>query len=227
LLAALAGAGVAYVVLVRFGRGIAAAGAVVGGCNGAISGWRRVYDWRRPSGIAAFVLDSSWGLVGTAGALVVHGLNRLRPRGGDYCAGLSVREGRHVYASGMHTKRGFALTLGNAVSNAGGRAGLDATSDAAERRRRFVRDHEGLHVWQNRWFGPLYPIVYGGWMAAGAVAGTVVWLRHRSESWYRLVETAAYYDNPFEYWAYRNDASWPPRRAHPLLVWRRRGAAVS
>jgi hypothetical protein len=33
------------------------------------------------------------------------------------------------------------------------------------------------------------------------------------------VETAAYYDNPFEYWAYRNDGRWEANGAHTALKW--------
>ena len=29
----------------------------------------------------------------------------------------------------------------------------------------------------------------------------------------------AYYDNPFEYWAYNNDNNWPPSGADPSLRW--------
>ena len=34
-------------------------------------------------------------------------------------------------------------------------------------------------MWQQRWFGPIFPIVYGVWMAGGAITGAIVWLRHR------------------------------------------------
>lgn len=216
---ALAGAALGALALRRFGTRAAAAGALVAGANGAVSGYRRVYPWHRPVGVAAFVLDSTWGLLGTATSLAAHAAQWTCFRGGDYRADLSVGESRHVYARGFHLKRGFAVTWGNVVSNAAGRHGLDPATPGGARRRAFVRDHEGLHVWQHRWFGPLFPLTYAAWTAGGAVVGTVVWLRHRGESWYRLVETAAYYDNPFEVWAYRNDGRWPPPGAHPLLRW--------
>lgn len=57
------------------------------------------------------------------------------------------------------------------------------------------------------------------WGTVGAVVGFVVWLAHRDEPLAALVRTAAYFDNPFEYWAYRNDRNWPPAGAHPLLAW--------
>ena len=67
-------------------------------------------------------------------------------------------------------------------------------------------------MWQQRWFGPIFPIVYGVWMAGGAVSGTIVWLRHRDTKIAVVVERHAYYYNPFEHWAYAADHNWPPHR---------------
>ena len=39
------------------------------------------------------------------------------------------------------------------------------------------------------------------------------------EDWWSLVETAAYYDNPWEVWAYRAQGNWPPANANPKLLW--------
>lgn len=216
--AVLAGAGGAALgALAASPLGAGPVGAAVGAGNGVIGGWAGIYDWARPAGWTGFVLDSSWGLVGTAGALAVHGLQLLAPRR-DYQTDLSQRRGYHVYGTGPFIKRGFAWTVGNVVSNAGGRVGLEGRSARSVRRRRMVEVHERAHVWQSRWFGPVFPVLYLGWMAGGAVIGTLAWLRHRS-GWYRLVETAAYYDNPFEVWAYRRDGHWPPGSADPRLLW--------
>ena len=35
---------------------------VVGAANGAITGWRQVYDWSCTNGFVAFALDSTWSL---------------------------------------------------------------------------------------------------------------------------------------------------------------------
>ena len=32
--------------------------------------------------------------------------------------------------------------------------------------------------------------------------------------------TLAYYNNPFEYWAYRRDRYWPPAGADQSLAWK-------
>ena len=206
--------------------GLTPVGALVGGANGAISGWRQVYDWQRAKGIAAFVLDSTWGLVGTAIGVSVHAVQRGR-RDAGYHDELSRRQGHHVYAGGVRLKRGFAVTWGNVISNAAGTRGLDPSTAAGQSRRALIRRHESLHVWQSRIFGPLYPALYAGWVVAGATVGLVAGLT-RGRDVYRAIETLAYYDNPFEVWAYRRDGKWPPRGADESLAWgaRRRRAAT-
>ena len=200
--------------------GLAVPAGVVGAVNGVVSGWLGIYDLGRPQGWVALILDSTWGVVGIGLGLVLHGVNLFMPRSG-YEPELSRRQDRHVYAGGAALKPGFALTLGNVVSNGGGRAGLRGESEAVARRRRFVIAHEGLHIWQNRWFGPSYQGIYLLWLVTGAVIGTLVWPVAKGR-WWSAVETVAYYDNPFEYWAYRHDGYWPPRGIHPRLGWRKR-----
>ena len=77
----------------------------------------------------------------------------------------------------------MALTLGNVTSNGNptGR-GLNPA---------FLTRHEGLHVWQARIFGPLFPLVYAVWFAGGTLVGLLVWVRHREESLAELPHVAA------------------------------------
>ena len=89
--------------------------AAVAAGNGAISGWRGIYEWNRPRGVVAFVLDSSWALITTAAGLVSHVLGEMRGRPG-YSAELSRRQNRHVYERGFQPRKGFATTLGNVVT---------------------------------------------------------------------------------------------------------------
>jgi hypothetical protein len=195
--------------------GLGWAGAVVGTANGAISGWRGVYEWRRPIGPLAFLLDSTWALPMTAGALATHAVAAVQRGHGGYLGDLSRRANRHVYARGFRIRRGFLVTVGNAVHGAGEQATW------SPRRRRIVTDHEDVHVWQGRWFGPLYPMLYGGWMIGGAAVGAAVWaLRRRDQPFGRVVETCAYYLNPFEWWAYSRDGAWPPAPKVAGLGWR-------
>ena len=102
-------------------------------------------------------------------ALAVHALSRRGDPG--YLPELSRRQGRHVYRHGFSPRKRFAFTVGNTITN--------ARDIEDESRRQLIERHEGLHVWQQRWFGPLFPLVYGLWMVGGAVTGSVVWMFHR------------------------------------------------
>ena len=184
--------------------GLPLVGAAVGAANGVISGRRGIYDWSTAKGAGAFVLDSTWSLGNTATSLVAHALGAIRGRP-DFQRRLSFRQNRHVYGRGFQPRKGFAITLGNVINGAGdtGRA----------RRAKLVTDHEDVHVWQSRWFGPAFAPLYVGWMVGGAVVGAVLWaVARRDEPFGKVVESCAYYLNPFEYWAYSRDDYWPPKR---------------
>ncbi len=186
--------------------------AVVGAANGVIAGWRRIYDWSCSNGLMAFTLDSTWALPMTAAGLASQAIGVVRGRPG-YDASMSRRANRQVFQRGFVPRRGFVITVGNVISGAG--------DTAVPRRRRLVTDHEDVHVWQSRWFGPLYPILYGAWMVGGGAAGVVVWAtRRRGESFAKVVESCAYYLNPFEWWAYSRDDHWPPSGKVRGLGWR-------
>ena len=142
-------------------------------------------------------------------ALAVHALSRRGDPG--YLPELSRRQGRHVYRHGFSPRKRFAFTVGNTITN--------ARDIEDESRRQLIERHEGLHVWQQRWFGPLFPLVYGLWMVGGALTGSVAWLFHRDrEAWAVVVERHAYYYNPFEHWAYAADDAWPPARMTRLMA---------
>jgi hypothetical protein len=184
----------------------------VGAANGAIAGWRQVYDWSCSSGLLAFTLDSTWSIPMTAAGLASQVLGIVRGEPG-YDASLSRRANRQVFRRGFVPRRGFVITVGNVVSGAG--------DTSVPRRRRLVTDHEDVHVWQARWFGPFYPILYGAWMVAGGAAGAVVWAtRRRNDAFTKVVESCAYYLNPFEWWAYSRDDHWPPSGKVRGLGWR-------
>lgn len=196
--------------------GVGPAAAVLGAANGALSGWRRVYDWRSRRGVTAFVLDSTWSLASTTASLASHALSAVRGRPG-FAAEWSERRNRHVYARGFVPRRGFALTMGNVITGA-----ADAGGALSDRRRKLVDDHEDQHVWQARALGPVYPITYVAWTVLGGIAGAAIWLvRGRREPLGRVVDSCAYYANPYEWWAYSRDGHWPPAKAVAGLVWRR------
>jgi hypothetical protein len=187
--------------------------AIIAGANGAISGWRGTYDWRSPKGVTAFVLDSTWASVTTAAGVVANVVGMVQPASG-YSAELSERQNRHVYARGLQLRKGFATTFGNVVAGAG--------DLGRPRRAKLVTDHENVHAWQARWFGPAYPALYAGWLAGGAAAGAAVWATfRRDEPPFKVVESCAYYLNPFEWWAYSRDDHWPPHGIVERLGWKR------
>ena len=215
------GAGLAWAVLLPFeavGGGLVAAGAVAAGLNGLISGVAGVYAWRRARGWLCFVLDSTWGLVGVTAGVLLHLANAFHPAP-SYVVCMSRRANRHVYEGGFSARPGFVLALGNVVSGGGGTAGLRGDSASAVRRRKLVDVHEGTHLFQNRLMGPFYSLVYLGWMVLAGAVGSVVCLAGERRRLWSIIETFAYYDNPFEYWAYRNDDYWPPHGVHPRYAW--------
>lgn len=171
-------------------------------------------------GLLAFVLDSTWALLTTAAALVVHVVALGQRDRRNYLPALSERRNRHVYVKGLALRRGFLTTIGNVVSGARRSGG-----------NRVVDEHEDVHVWQARWFGPLYPLLYAAWTVLGALIGVIVWVaRRRADPFGRVVEAWSYYRNPFEWWAYSREGRWPPPRAlaghvwpRPIRVFRARG----
>ena len=185
-------------------------GAFMGGMNGLISGVHGIYDWGSASGWFSFLSDSTWGLIGTSLGNIVHVINLFSPSA-NYREDLSHRQNRHVYEGGMALKSDFAFTMGNVISNANQGGGSVNTS--------FIANHEELHVWQNRFFGPLFQAGYVAWAVGGLIVGSVVWLFNTDQNYGSMIETAVYYDNPFEYWAYNNDNNWPPKGANPVIAW--------
>jgi hypothetical protein len=189
--------------------------AAVGAINGAFGGARATYRWRSPWGWLAFLLDSTWSLPMTAAGLVAHGVAAIQRRQPNYVEDLSRRRNRHVYIHGLQARRGFVLTLGNVISGAGPRV------VSSDRRRKLITDHEDVHVWQARWFGVLYPVLYVAWTVAGGVVGAALWaLRRRDEPIGKVMETCGYYLNPFEWWAYSRDGFWPPAQKVTGMGWK-------
>ena len=163
--------------------------AVVGGANGLISGARGIYNWESPLGWAAFFSDSTWGLVGTALGDLVHLVNI---GWGQYNRSDSRRKNRHVYDSGIRLEGRLALTMGNVINNmqVGG-------ADLLE--------HETLHVWQSRIFGALYQGLALRWYVTGGAIGLILGTKlaiEGGQSIFKSIEDVAYYENPWELWAY-------------------------
>ena len=109
----------------------------------------------------AWPVDGASDPTGTAlgGALQI--VNTFVIPNADYDAALSQQVGFFVYNGGIIFFPGFVTTLGNGTTNAGGHVGV-------------VEDHEAVHVWQSRIFGPFFQVSYVAWLAGGAIVGTAV-----------------------------------------------------
>jgi RHS repeat-associated protein len=168
------------------GFGIMVSAAVIGGLNGTISGMTRIYDWASPTGWFAFLADSTWGLIGTGMGDLVHIVN-LFYSDRNYRPELSERQNRHVYDGGFGFGK-YAFTQGNVTSNLNGRRGD-------------LVDHETLHIWQNRLFGPIFTVTYVAWMVVGTIVGFSIGL-FTDQPLGDDIRDVAYLDNPWESWAY-------------------------
>lgn len=204
------------------GRAIGAAplGAAIGGLNGAIAGYRGIYDWHSARGRLAFVLDSTWSMVSTGAGLVLMAASKtseaVTGRNMDYEPSLSSRRNRFVHRGGVVLRRGFAVTIGNVINGAADRRG-----ELTDGRRRLVNEHEEVHVWQERILGPLYPVLYTGWFLGGVALALVRRGRRNTIPLAQDIDNLAYYRNPFEWHAYSRAGEWPPAWVDPLRVWSR------
>jgi RHS repeat-associated protein len=188
-----------------FGAGGILVGAIVGGTigglNGLIGGLTQNYSLDG-LGALSFLLDSTWGLIGTGLGLLFHGINLFYGSDADYNWQLSRRQNRHVYDGGFSFGEGYATTQGNVISNLDGSHGE-------------LLEHEMLHVWQSRGFGPIYQTVYVGWIVVGGVVGAIVGIGTAiagTQSWGDTVKDFAYHNNPWEIWAYYQEG---PGTAEP------------
>ncbi len=198
----------------------AVGGAIVGATSGAFAGWQRIYDWRNRRGRLAFVADHTWALMTTCAGVIVGVMNFSL--GAKVEDSLSRRHNRLVFDRGVVLRPGFALSTGYVVSGA-----TDRQGHLTMRRRRLVTNHEDVHIWQARRWGPLYPVLYGVWFIGGVLVGLRKWSSDRTgRSLLTHIDAAAYYSNPFEWRAYTDDENWPPATADSSLVWSRRFGGV-
>lgn len=172
--------------------GLAVPFAVVGGLNGAYSGWNGIYDWSNGTGQVAFVSDSSWGAIGTGWGLINAGINFAS--GAHYSEEHSHRQNRHVYLDGVAVQGNAAYTQGNVVSN----LNRDGAGGSPE-----LLTHESSHVWANRLAGSVvYYGVHAVWYASAVVVATGYKIGGGDESWGHAFVSWGYLNNPWELWGY-------------------------
>jgi RHS repeat-associated protein len=209
---ALLGSALGGVGLTGLGTTLAGVGGAMGGLNGLLSGARAIYDWEHPSGYLAFLADSTWGLLGTSLGNVVQICNIIG--GAKFRDDLSHSQNRNVYENGIYIAKDDAFTQGNVISN--------AVAGGKTINMNLINNHESLHILQNRIFGPIFQAVYVAWMVGGFVVGSIFWLFHTDHSYGDIIETATYFDNPWEYWAYKHQGYWQPKGQKgfdPIIAW--------
>ena len=190
-------------------------GAIVSGSNGIISGQRQTYQWQSLLGWLAFFADSTWAIIGTAFTLLLLLLGS-RSRTALYQREYSRRQNRWIYEGGFGLG-GISQTFG-LLARITPRQLIPAEMGDPEIIFRAAVQHETLHIWQNRLFGPVLYGSYLLWLPFGAVLGCLLGLFVKQPLLLSMWDMA-YYNNPWETWAWR----WygPPKGIHHggLLSW--------
>ena len=156
----------------------------LGAFTGMMDGLWRIHRWKG-AGVLTFLLDVTWGLGGIANGALLHLVNFAWAGHAD-----EPRTAAHRYRSGFRFKSGFAFTQGAVMSN-----NTDGPGTA-------LYNHERVHIWQNRTFGPLFTLTYLGWMAIMFLPGVIVGAA-TGAGLGKGIEQYCYFNNPWEAWAYR------------------------
>ena len=190
-------------------------GAIVSGSNGIISGQRQTYQWQSLLGWLAFFADSTWAIIGTAFTLLLLLLGS-RSRTALYQRAYSRRQNRWIYEGGFGLG-GISQTFG-LLARITPRQLIPAEMGDPEVVFRAAVQHETLHIWQNRLFGPVLYGSYLLWLPFGALLGCLLGFFVKQPLLLSMWDMA-YYNNPWETWAWR----WygPPKGMHHggLLSW--------
>jgi len=157
--------------------------AVAGSFTGMMDGLWGIHAWRGP-GVLSFLLDVTWGLAGSTNACLLHLVNFAWAH-----HAIETRTGAHRYERGMAFKPDYALTQGAVMSNLTDGFGVP------------LFHHERTHVWQNRIFGPLFPLSYLGWLILFGLIGGLVGLA-TGAGFGGGAEKWGYFNNPWEVWSY-------------------------
>jgi hypothetical protein len=156
----------------------------VGTFTGMMDGLWQTHQWVGP-GVAAFALDETWGLAGSAQGDLLHLVNFTW---GDHVVG-ETRTDAHRYKSGFAVKSGFAFTQGAVMSSNKTPVGMPLFA------------HENTHVWQNRLFGPFFTLTYIAWLIVFLIPGLIYGLASGAGAG-AGIQSFSYFSNPWEAWAY-------------------------
>lgn len=187
---------------------LAVLGGFVGGSNGIINGYQQIYQWRHPWGWLAFLTDSSWAILATAATVTLLLLRPLSPTA-LYRREDSQRQNRLIYEGGFGLG-GISQTFGP-LARITPRYLIPAAMGDPETIFHAAVQHETLHIWQSRLFGPVMYGSYLLWLPFGVVLGCLLGIFVRQPLLLSIVDMA-YYNNPWEAWAWR----WygPPKGVH-------------
>ncbi|HEX3132851.1 MAG TPA: hypothetical protein VHX44_04620, partial [Planctomycetota bacterium] len=130
--------------------GLLTMASVVGAFTGFMDGGHQIH---RASGLFPFPLDVTWGLTGSCNSTFVHLWNFA-----DATYVPSPRDDSHQYTGGFRIEASAVFTQGSVMSNY----------------KSSVFDHELLHTYQSRVWGPLFTIGYLLWMALTILPGLLV-----------------------------------------------------
>jgi hypothetical protein len=177
--------------------------ASVGAFTGMMDGMWQTHNWIGV-GVPAFVLDETWGLVGSTNGDLVHLFDFV---GGDHVVG-ETRTDAHRYNAGFAFKPGFAFTQGAVMSSNNDALGTPLFA------------HENTHVWQNRLFGPIFTLSYLAWMVIFLIPG-LIWGLASGAGPGVGIESWCYYNNPWETWGYAvgEGLGATPRTARAPGIW--------
>lgn len=130
--------------------GLLTVASIIGAFTGFMDGGRQIH---RASGLFPFPLDVTWGLSGSCNASFVHCWNFAD---GTYVE--STRDDSHQYTDGFRIEKNAVFTQGSVMSNY----------------KPTLFDHELLHAYQSRVWGPLFTVGYLLWMAITLLPGLLV-----------------------------------------------------
>jgi len=174
-------------------------GALMSGSNGVVSGYRQIYHWRSPLGWLAFLTDSTWAIFGTAVTVLFLLISPLS-RTAMYQKGYSQRHNRLIYEGGFGLGS-ISQTFG-LLARITPRHLVPAIMGDSENIFRAAVQHETLHIWQNRLFGPVLYGSYLLWVPIGAALGCLLGIFVKQPLLLSILDMA-YYNNPWESWAWR------------------------
>lgn len=172
---------------------------VIGAFTGMMDGLWQSRNWVG-LGVPTFLLDLTWGIVGTTNGALLHLVNFAWAGHADTSE--DRRRDNHRYHSGFRFMPNYAVTLGPVISNlrSGPGSGL--------------WNHENTHVLQNRIFGPFFSLTYLAWMVVQFIPGLIVAAVKRYPVGAAIMAWC-YFNLPWEVWAYRMGGA----RHSPIPLW--------